>query len=115
MLPGIRPGDWLLVDPFVRRWPRTGSIVVFRSPDDEGLSVKRVAAGPGESVPFADGYLRLGPDEAWLTADADAPTTAAAGFGPPVDSVRFGPVPVTQLVGRVVWRYGPPGRMGRVR
>lgn len=115
MLPGIAPGDWLLVNPTVVRWPRAGAIVVFRSPDDDELSVKRIAAGPGETMPFADGYLRLGPDEAWLVADADAATTAAAGFGPPVDSARFGPVSVTQLVGQVIWRYGPRGRFGRVR
>ena len=33
MAPGILPGDWLLVDPTVARWPRRGSIVVFREPD----------------------------------------------------------------------------------
>ena len=115
MLPGIQPGDWLLVDPRVRRWPRSGAVVVFRSPDDDQLSIKRVAAGPGETIPFADGYLRLGDDEAWLAADADDATAGAAGFGAPIDSRQHGPVRLDLLVGRVIWRYGPRGRFGRVR
>ena len=30
MAPAIEPGDWLLVDPTSVRWPRRGSVVVFR-------------------------------------------------------------------------------------
>ena len=92
MQPAIRAGDWLLVDPTVIRWPRRGSIVVFREPERGGLSVKRVAARPGTRVPFADGYLDLADDEAWLVADATAEVTAAAGYGEPIDSRRFGPL-----------------------
>lgn len=112
MLPGIAPGDWLLVDPTTRRWPRRGSLVVFRTPDTGELAIKRVAGRPGEVVPFAEGYLRLGGDEAWLVSDADAATTEAAGYGSPVDSNRFGPVPLELLVGRAWFRYGPWGRIG---
>jgi len=115
MLPAVAPGDWLLVDPTVRRWPPPGTIVVFRDPDDDGLSMKRVAGAPGGTVPFAGGYLRLANDEAWLLADADEATAAAAGHGAPHDSRRYGPVTVDRLVGRVVFRYGPPRRIGRVR
>ena len=47
MRPTIEPGDWLLVDPTVRRWPRRGSVVVFREPESDILAIKRVAAMPG--------------------------------------------------------------------
>ena len=40
---------------------------------------------------------------------------ADAGFGAPIDSDRFGPVPVALLVGRAWFRYGPWGRIGRIR
>jgi signal peptidase I len=114
MSPAIMAGDWLLVDPTTSRWPRRGSVVVFREPDGGELAVKRVAAGPGERVPFADGFLELAEDEAWLLSDADAEVTAAAGFGEPVDSRRYGPVPLELLVGRAWFRYAPVRRVGRI-
>lgn len=114
MLPAIAPGDWLLVDPTIRRWPRPGSIVLFREPDGGELALKRVAGRAGARIPFAGGYLVLGPGEAWLTSDASPGVAAAAGFGAPVDSNRFGPVAVELLVGRAWFRYGPPGRIGRL-
>jgi signal peptidase I len=112
MRPAIEPGDWLLVDPTTDRWPRRGSVVVFREPDGEELAIKRVAARPGDRVPYADGYLILGPDEAWLLSDASDAELMAAGFGQPVDSRRYGPVPVELLVGRAWFRYAPAGRIG---
>ena len=114
MRPAIEPGDWLLVDPTVARWPRQGSIVVFREPVSDELAVKRVAGRPGDRVRFEDGYLHLGDDEAWLLADASSDDAAAAGFGEPIDSRRFGPVPLERLVGRAWFRYGPLRRLGRL-
>lgn len=115
MRPAIEPGDWLLVDPTTRRWPRPGSVVVFREPDGHDLAIKRVAAGPGERVPYADGFLVLAADEAWLLSDAPDAELMAAGFGQPVDSRRYGPVPVELLVGRAWFRYAPIGRLGLLR
>ena len=115
MTPSIEPGDWLVVNPRVSTWPAPGAVVVFQEPMSEGLAIKRVAAGPGERVRFADGYLTLAADEAWLVADASEAETRAAGFGPPIDSNRFGPVSVDRLVGRVLFRYGPLRRFGRIK
>ncbi len=114
MAPAIAAGDWLLVDPTVARWPRRGSVVVFREPDGGELAVKRVAAGPGDRVAFADGYLELAEDEAWLVSDASAEVADAAGFGAPIDSRQYGPVPLDLLVGRAWFRYGPLRRIGRI-
>ena len=115
MEPTLLEGDWLLVDPTTTRWPRVGSVVAFLEPDTGALAVKRVGAGPGARVPFADGYLELADDEAWLTADASPDVTAEADLGPARDSQRFGPVPVAMLVGRVWFRYAPWRRIGRLR
>jgi signal peptidase I len=114
MLPAIAPGDWLLVNPLVARWPKPGRVVIFREPDSGELAVKRVAAVPGTRVRFAAGWLVLADDEAWLTADASPGLTGRAGFGPPVDSNRFGPVSASLLMGEVVFRYGPLGRIGPI-
>ena len=115
MLPSIAPGDWLLVDPTVAHWPRRGSIVVVREPDSGELAIKRVASRPGDRVPFADGYLILAGDEAWLLSDADEEATRAAGFGSPIDSRTYGPVPLELLIGRAWFRYAPLRRLGPIR
>ena len=115
MLPAVRPGDWLLLDPTVGRWPRRGSVVVFREPGSGLLAIKRVAARPGEWIRFADGWLQMGDDEAWLRGDAPDEGLEAAGHGPAVDSRRYGPVPVDALVARAWFRYGPSvRRVGRL-
>ena len=115
MAPAILPGDWLVVNPLVSRWPARGAVVVFREPLGETLAVKRVAATAGDRVPFAGGYLTLAPDEAWLAADADEKAAAAVGSGPPIDSRRFGPVGEDGLVAKVLFRYAPIRRFGRIR
>ena len=112
MAPTIQPGDWLLVDPTTARWPRRGSIVVFHEPDSDLLAIKRVAARPGDRVQLDEGYLILAADEAWLLSDAADADLLAAGSGQPIDSRRYGPVPVEALVGRVWFRYGPLERLG---
>ena len=115
MAPTILPGDWLLLDPTTARWPRRGAIVVIREPDTDVLAIKRVAAGPGERVDLDAGHLVLAGDEAWLLSDARDADLLAAGAGTPIDSRRYGPVPVANLVGRAWFRYGPASRIGRLR
>ena len=114
MEPAILPGDWLLVDPTVGRWPRRGSVVVFREPDGDLLAIKRLAAGPGDRVRLDAGFLVLGDDEAWLLSDAPAAELLAQGGGAPVDSRRYGPVTIDCLVARAWFRYGPLRRVGRL-
>ena len=114
MAPAIEPGDWLLVDPTTAHWPRRGTVVVFREPDSDELAIKRIAGRPGDRVPYAEGYLILGADEAWLLSDAADAELMAAGLGEPVDSRRYGPVPVELLVGRAWFRYAPLRRIGLI-
>lgn len=105
MTPALAAGDWLLLDPTSPRWPRRGSVVVFREPETGLLAIKRVGAGPGDRVRIPAGILRLGPDEAWLLGDNLAVS---------VDSRRYGPVPADALVGRAWFRYAPWSRIGRI-
>ena len=114
MSPTIRAGDWLLVDPTVARWSRRGTVVVFHEPETGVLAVKRIVGRPGDWVPFANAWLQLADDEAWLLSDADDDDLVAAGSGPAIDSRRYGPVTVDALVGRVWFRYWPLTRIGRI-
>jgi signal peptidase I len=105
MAPALVPGDWLLVDPTVRRWPRRGSIVVVREPESDVLVIKRVAGRPDDTIPTEFGALLLAPDEAWL--EGDAPGSH--------DSRHYGPVSIDRLVARAWLRYGPLRRIGLLR
>jgi signal peptidase I len=115
MRPAIQSGDWLLIDPTIRRWPRRGSVVVIREPDTETLAIKRVAGRPGDRVELDGGHLVLGADEAWLLSDASDADLLASGLGRPIDSRRYGPVPIDCLLGRAWFRYGPLRRVGPIR
>jgi nickel-type superoxide dismutase maturation protease len=92
MLPTLRPGDRLLVDPraYRSRLPRPGEVVVVTDPEvpDRWL-VKRV-----RDVDPADGTIDV---------RGDAAATAR-------DSRQFGRVAIRALVGRVYRLYHPPER-----
>lgn len=88
MEPGLRDGDWLVVDRAARRFS-AGDVVVARDPRErDRLIVKRV----GE----------VGTDSQLMLA-SDHPAHA---------SERIGPVPGNDVVGRAVVRYWPPARLG---
>jgi type IV secretory pathway protease TraF len=105
MAPAVLSGDWLLVDPTVRRWPRRGSVVLFREPETDLMAIKRVAARGGDHVRVDEGLLHLAADEAWLLGDATDVSR---------DSRRYGPVPFERFVGRAWFRYAPTRRIGRI-
>lgn len=93
MLPALRPGDWLVVRTGGVRAP--GDLVVARHPQRPAvLIVKRATRRSG------GGW--------WLESD----NQRARGRR---DSWDFGAVPDELVVGRVVARYWPPSRAGRVR
>jgi nickel-type superoxide dismutase maturation protease len=96
MVPALLPGEWLLVErrTYTRRQPRVGEIVLAadpREPDRE--LIKRVVAVDTES-----GTLDL---------RGDAPDAST-------DSRTFGALPMTSVRWRVIARYYPPGRIGRL-
>lgn len=91
MAPTLSPGDRLVV----RRWPcrpTVGALVVVADPRVPARPVvKRVAAvGPGG-----------------ITVHGDNPAAST-------DSRTYGPVPATAVRGRVVYRYAPQDRVGRL-
>jgi len=99
MRPTLRPGDRVLVWRWCRL--RRGDLVVAHDPELPGLHlIKRLAAVPGEPCPGIsgrDGFALLG----------DEPASSR-------DSRAFGRVPRSALVGRVVFRYLPGARRGRI-
>jgi nickel-type superoxide dismutase maturation protease len=91
MVPTLLPGDRLLV--VRRRSLEVGDVVALRDPRSTGRTiVKRVAA--------------VGADHVVVHGDDPSAST---------DSRDFGPVPRRLVLGRVVYRYAPAVRAGRVR
>ncbi len=91
MVPTVEPGDRLLV---VSGWPcrvRAGDVVVLGDPRDARPLVKRVVRSQGGQVE--------------VSGDNPAAST---------DSRHFGAVPIGMVGGRVVYRYWPPERVGRL-
>jgi nickel-type superoxide dismutase maturation protease len=89
MRPALEPGDRLLV---LALPPRVGDIVALRH---EGRTiVKRVAA---------------------VAADDDRIDVLGDNAAASTDSRTFGPVGRGAIIGRVVYRYAPAARAGRVR
>ena len=88
MRPVLQPGDHLLVLAAGR--PRVGDLVVVRAPTGRQV-VKRLTA--------------TGPAGVEVRGDNTAAST---------DSRSWGPLPPAALRGRVVYRYAPASRAGRI-
>ncbi len=96
MTPTLLPGEWLLVEcrSYTRRLPRIGEIVLAPDPRDATRElIKRVAA--------------VDPDAGTLDLRGDAPEAST-------DSRTFGAAPLAGVRWRVIARYWPPGRAGRL-
>jgi nickel-type superoxide dismutase maturation protease len=90
MRPTLLPGDRVVALGWRR--PRPGELVAARDPRDaRRVIVKRV-----------------------VTAGDDGPTLAGDNPEASTDSRTFGAVPWKLVVGRVVYRYAPADRAGRV-
>lgn len=85
MEPTLRPGDRVLCVPW---W---------------GYRVGHLVIGPGESGPMVKRIERLSERGAWLVGDNRDRST---------DSRELGWIPLSQLRGRVIYRYAPEDRVG---
>jgi signal peptidase I len=124
MAPTVADGDYLLVQPYSASRPKVGDIVVMHDPYDHSrLFVKRVVAGPGQTVlirnaqVITDGRQLDEPyiaQEAWMESTAWPPSGTSVTMAPDeyfvlgdnrnhsADSRVFGPVHRQDITGRAV-------------
>jgi signal peptidase I len=99
MLPALKPGDRVAVGRLAYRVrsPRNGEVAVLHQPDGfPRLDIKRVHAGPGETVLMRGREVVLGPDEWFVQGDNRDEST---------DSRHLGPVRRKDFVGPVWFIY----------
>jgi len=128
MRPTFEPDDWMIAQRR-RGVPARGQIVVFTHSSYPGWAlIKRVVGLPGENVTVSNGQMHIDGHvlaEPW----ADGPTASDAEEMVPdgtvwvmadrravssVDSRVLGAIPIADVGWRVVARYWPPSRAGRV-
>jgi len=135
MIPTLGIGDRVLVNKLSYRDGNfdRGDVVVFErppaaiDPNDDSDLIKRVIGLPGESVAGRDNVVYIDGEplaEPWLP-----PGTFTNDFGPievpegalflmgdnrahSTDGRAFGPVPITLVVGRAMFRVWPPSHLG---
>jgi signal peptidase I len=109
MEPVLSEGDVVLVDlwTYHHREPRIGEVVLLQDAALPGMAlVKRVSMFPGEAGWPVSTRDHVAGRSFWLLGD---------NAGASLDSRAFGAVPPERLRGRVVYRYWPPSRAGRIQ
>lgn len=121
MAPTLEVGDQIFVTRYLGGEPARGDVVVFRSPVDDTLMVKRVVGEPGDLVDSRLGRVRIGgytlPEPYLLSAAGSGAIEAQ--IVPPdayyllgdnreqsLDSRNWGFVPRSRIVGRarlILW------------
>ncbi|MEQ8821571.1 MAG: signal peptidase I [Sumerlaeia bacterium] len=131
MEPTLATGDRLIVSDYMDESPGRGDIVSLVSPGDGGGLVKRVVAVPGDFVIVADEYVFLNriPSAKELQALGAWPAkyrlsrfdleegeffVVGDNASNSYDSRFFGPVGEDKITGKVLLRYSPLDRAGKL-
>lgn len=128
MAPTLEVGDQIVVTRYLGSAPQRGDVIVFRSPADDELMVKRVIGLPGDLVDSRLGRVRVGgytlPEPYVLrqaaTGAIDQQVVPQESYfvlgdnrDDSVDSRSWGVVPRSMVVGRarlVLWSSPPESR-----
>jgi signal peptidase I len=127
MAPALQQGDRVLANKLAYRFssePERGDLIAFESPEDGGVSLKRVVGIPGDEVEVYDGVLLVNgeaPEEPYVEhglldstffgpqeVPADHVFVMGDNRSNSVDSRSFGAVPEGDVLGEVSARFWPP-------
>ncbi len=131
-------GEYILISKLSYKFgePTKGDVVVFRSPDNKDIEyIKRIIGLPGDRVMVLGGDVYVNGTKFPDSFAQHPTTTTEGGFlseGQEVtvpadhmfvmgdnrprssDSRVFGPVPFSDVIGKVFYRYFPTNRMGPI-
>ena len=139
MRPTLIEGDKLFVNKFIYRFKpmERGDIIVFKYPAEPKKDyIKRLVASGGEAVEIRDGKILVdgkvlddpesfgkftyynhdpygGPGET-IKVPADSFYVLGDNSGNSTDSRFWGFVPKKNIIGKAIFRWWPPGRMGKI-
>jgi signal peptidase I len=129
MRPTLLSGEWIVVNRLTYKLfsPRRGDVVVFLPPTNAQTDdlIKRVIGLPGETLEIQDGSVWIdgqlleetyiagatSPDNRWQLG-ADEIFVMGDNRGLSLDSRSFGPVSMTDVVGKAWIIYWPPSEWG---
>lgn len=136
MVPTFINGDYILTDKITYHLsaPKRGDVIVLKNPKDETQDfIKRIIALPGETIMISNGHILINGQimvEPYLSSDlltppenflhegeeAKVPANEYFVFGDnrehSSDSREWGPITKEEIIGRVFFRYWPPGAFG---
>ncbi|MBI9078060.1 MAG: signal peptidase I [Desulfatibacillum sp.] len=107
MEPGVLAGDYVVADRswYQRQSPQKDDIIVFVYPDDRSkVFMKRVEALPGEAMKLPGGQLAEVPHGHIFVLGDNREAS--------LDSRRFGPVPLADVMGKIRMVYFSKGEKG---
>lgn len=134
----FRNGEYILISKLSYKFgmPTKGDVVVFRSPDNKDIEyIKRIIGLPGDRVMVLGGDVYVNGVKFPDSFAQHPTTTTEGGFlseGQEItvpaehlfvmgdnrprssDSRVFGPVPFSDVIGKVFYRYFPTNRMGPI-
>jgi signal peptidase I len=122
MLPTVKDGQLMIVDTVSYRWrrPRRGELAAVRWEDDRAVLIKRILAGPGDTIGIAEGRVTVNDVELaepyvahrarWnmraTTLTPDQFFVVGDNRGMPMAQHTFGTVDRADLIGPVFWVVG---------